>query len=175
MRKSHHNNMSIIQSSGVLIDLIKSHLVPRVEISIAENHHQFSNHIVNFHRGFDLCSQQYFDRQGIVEYFCKLIKLLLLIFLNLLLICYLFIFDSLRLLSFLRRQFLPLFSLFHFQHILLQFTFLVYLYSFHFVFDIMRLDFDDRLKLLATLRFVCRLFFLCFSAWFVVFVGFRFA
>lgn len=114
MRKPNNKNMRIIQTPSILINFLQSHAMPRIEINIMKDHHEFFDDIINFSRWFNLSSNEYFNRNSIIKYLIKLIHLYLFIIFYLFFICYLFIFDCLWLLSFLFWQLLTLFSLFHF-------------------------------------------------------------
>lgn len=128
--------------------------MPGIEIDIVEDHHQLSDHIVDLYRRLDLRCDQNFNRDGVIQNWVELVELFLFVFVYLLFVCDLLVLDCLRLLPFFFRQLLPKFPFFHFQLVLLSFTFFMNLDPFHLIFDIMGLHFDTLIELCNALRLV---------------------
>lgn len=111
VRKPDNNNVRVIEIPGILVDFLQPHPVPGVEIDVMEDHHQFPDHVVDLGGGLYLRCDQYLHGDGVIQDGIELVELFLFVLVHLLLVCDLFVFYCLWLLSLLFGQFLPLLSL----------------------------------------------------------------
>jgi hypothetical protein len=66
--ESDDDDMGVVESAGVGVDLGEGHFLAWVVVDVVEDHHELSKHIVDFDRRFDLGGDENFDRQCIIKY-----------------------------------------------------------------------------------------------------------
>ena len=101
------------QCFTMTVDLLKLHISSWVVGNVVEDHHQFSQEIVDFDGRLKLRRDENFDRSILLEYAVEFVADGLVIVINELLTCFLLVLDSDRLLSLFGRQLLPFLPLFH--------------------------------------------------------------
>lgn len=131
--------MCKIQGFSIFVDLLKFHISSRIEGNVMEYHHQFPEKIIYLDRWFQLSGNKYLYRSIIFQNVVEFIKHSFIILLCKFFTSLLLIFNGDRFLSFLSGQLLSLLSLFHFELVLNDISFVMYFYSFLFIFYFIRL------------------------------------